>query len=339
MNILSLGIEKLDHFASILNLLHSCIFNSSRNILFDRLSASSSLGFIVGPAVGGFLYKHVDKSAPAFLASCIFLFNFILAAIFIPADQTVYNIQTQRNNNQNERGEDTTRWSKFTSFTTNLKSCFSSITLGSVIASQLIYQWTLKATSYSTMTNYYEDLFGIEPHQRGYLTSYQNCLSFFFQAFFVQSFLQALGGEPNATCAAAVAMTIANLMQHGTPFSLFVGVACPIISLSRAIMGVSLTTLVTKVAPTETLSSVLAALDVLQNMASVTVPFYRTFLFRILGLISGEYVGDLSPLLWVKSSVVHWLLTCILMTNLLLRSHLPNVSKSKKVSKNHSKEQ
>lgn len=59
------------------------------------------------------------------------------------------------------------------------------------------------------------------------------------------------------------------------------------------------------------MGSVLAALDVLQNAASVTVPFYRTLLFSLAARIGNEdenasMRGDPDPRLWLLSSFVHW---------------------------------
>lgn len=299
------------------------------------------------------MYKHGGEKAPACLATCVFVINFLLAAIFIPVgsitETTVTNKHQDLNNgcdhrdkngvSNNAKNKKTSRWANYASFTTNLQSCFSSKALGSLITCLLVYHWVMGSTSYANLPHYYEELFGIETHQRGYLTSYENSLSFIFQAFFVQASLQALGGEYNAACTAAAAMALANGMQIQAP--LFLSIGLPMTSISVAILNVSLMSLITQVAPKHSLASVLAALDVLKNMASVTVPFYRTFLFRMLGRsISGDgqdghgggsttMVGDISPLLWVKSSVFHWLLVTILLTYILPRFYDRNPDESR----------
>ena len=51
-----------------------------------QLSASATLAFILGPSVGGFLYNHKGKKAPALLASFIFVMNTILV---LPNDDDV----------------------------------------------------------------------------------------------------------------------------------------------------------------------------------------------------------------------------------------------------------
>jgi hypothetical protein len=94
-------------------------------------------------------------------------------------------------------------------------------------------------------------------------------------------------------------------------------------------VNLGLQTLVTHVAPSGSIFSVLAALDVLQNAVSVSVPFYRTLLFRLLSPSSEEnldepkqraMVGDPDPILWVKASSIHWFLVGGIMSFLLLFS-------------------
>jgi len=106
-------------------------------------------------------------------------------------------------------------------------------------------------------------------------------------------------------------------LQRSLP--VFLIVLCPAISVSVAVLGLSLQSLLTHVTPKESMGSVLAALDVLQNATAVTVPFYRTLLFSFLGP-GGEtgMVGDPDPSMWVVSSAVHWVICAVAMRFLLL---------------------
>jgi hypothetical protein len=102
-------------------------------------------------------------------------------------------------------------------------------------------------------------------------------------------------------------------------------------------MKVSLRSLLTRVAPEESIFSVFAALDVLQNASAVTVPFYRTFLFRLLGGSSGTLTtameGDPDPVAWVFSSGLHWVVATAAISYFLLpngRRH-PSVGSSQRM--------
>ncbi|KAL7522789.1 hypothetical protein ACHAWX_007518 [Stephanocyclus meneghinianus] len=219
--------------------------------------------------------------------------------------------------NQQSSGNDTTndgkKKLKLSSFFANLKTCFGSSALASVVISLLLYGWVARTTSYANMASFYEEKYGIEPHARGYIKSYQQCLNFVVQSFLVRTLLSVFGGERSAACIAAFAMSVATFCEVHATFPIFACLICPIVATSVEMISVSLRSLLTQVTPKESLGSVLAAMDVLQNAASVTVPFYRTLLFRFLvTTVSGKededasMMGDPDPRVWLLSSFVHW---------------------------------
>ncbi len=306
-----------------------------RTRYMGRLSASATVAFILGPSVGAYLFKNVDKRAPAVLAASLFVFNFFLAYILLPDEEKITtNKSAEKQVDADDDVHVPKKANKFSSFTKNLKTCFTSRELSSVVLSTLLYGFIQRATSYASMASYYEEMFGIEPHQRGYLSSYQSGLSFLFQTFFIQYALQYLGGEFRAACVAAGAIAMATTLELSSNFHVFVCIICPIISASNSLLRLSLRSLLTQVAPKETLGSVLAAMDVMQNACSVSVPFYRTMLFH--GMASYETAttlgvesdineasssvmkGDPCPKMWLKSSLIHWAFAAVIMSRLLL---------------------
>lgn len=294
-----------------------------------RLTASSTFSFIIGPSLGGFLYKHFDKKAPALLASLLFIFNFLLAATFLPHEKIRHTSLDMKQDLENTISKPSR--SKVKTLISNVKSCFSSKQLASVVLSILLYCWISGATSYASMTSYYEQMFGIEPHQRGYIRSYTSVLSLLFQTFFVRTTLRKLGNEYNAACIASFAMTFATLLELSASFNLFLTIICPVVAVANALLRLSLRSLVTLVAPKQSLGSVLAALDVLQNVAAVSVPFYRTVLFQILAKMENDkagmgmkgdntsMIGDPNPKMWLKSSLIHWILASLILSALLMK--------------------
>lgn len=279
-----------------------------------RLNASSTVAWIAGPSVGALLYKHVDERAPALLACLLFVMNVMLAAVLLPRNEEAFVVEGTKDEKKKSR-------KSMSSLLANLQSCFSSKALGSIVAALLLFTWVIRATSYAGMASYYEDMYGLEPHHRGYLSSYQGILSFIVQSTLVGPLLVWLGGERSAAVSAALVLMFATFLELQQNIFFFLLFLCPVISLSVAVMGLSLRSLVTHVAPTESLGSVLAALDVLQNAAKVSVPFYRTLLFRALG--AGHHPvaamkGDPDPFAWIISSGIHWLLAGLLLGYLLL---------------------
>lgn len=285
----------------------------NRAMHMGRLNASSTMAWIAGPSVGALLYKTVDVRAPALLAVVLFIINMVLAGILLPDQEDEATGETKKTKLEGN---------KFSSFASNLKTCFVSPALGSAIISMLLFTWFTRATSYATMASYYEDMYGMETHHRGYLSSYQQILSFLVQSFLVGPLIKWSGGERQAATYAALLMALTTYLEAKSTLHVFLFLLAPAVSLSMAVMSLSLSSLITHVAPKESLGSVLAALDVLQNATAVTVPFYRTMLFAMLAGREHHSVmqGDPEPIRWVLSSAAHWLVAAIAMGVLLLRS-------------------
>lgn len=287
----------------------------NRAVHMGRLNASSTVAWIAGPSVGALLYKTVDVRAPALVAVVLFIINMILAAILLPDEEDETTEETEAKKTK-------LKGNKFSSFASNLKTCFVSPALASAIISMLLFTWFTRATSYANMASYYEDMYGMETHHRGYLSSYQQILSFLVQSFLVGPLIKWSGGERQAATYSALLMALTTFLEAKSTLHVFLLLLAPAVSLSMAVMSLSLSSLITHVAPKESLGSVLAALDVLQNATAVTVPFYRTMLFAL--LVGGEHhsvmQGDPDPIRWVLSSAAHWLVAAIAMGVLLLRS-------------------
>jgi len=129
------------------------------------------------------------------------------------------------------------------------------------------------------------------------------------------------GGERKASVWAAFVLAVSTWVEIHASLSVFIVLLCPAIAASLALMRISLRSIVTHVAPKESLGSVLAALDVLQNIAAVTVPFYRTLLFSIM-IDDGDAAmkGDPDPISWLISSGLHWCLAAMVMGYFLIIS-------------------
>ena len=299
------------------SILTRCTAENDRAKYMGKLQSSATASWIVGPSVGAILYKYVDPRAPALLACSLFILNVILAAVLLKED-----IEEEATTNTPRNQEDDVKNKKRGDFWTNLQECFRSPALGSVMAAMLVFSWVNRATSYSSMGSYYEDMYDLETHQRGYIQSYQQVLGFITQSMMIGPVLSKTGGERQAVCGAAMLLAAATFLEMRRSMPFFLIALCPAVSFSVTIMNVGLQSLLTRVAPEDSIFSVFAALDVLQNASAVTVPFYRTFLFRVLGGSSDEQhnsglTGDPDPIRWVISSGIHWVVATIILSFLL----------------------
>lgn len=313
-------------------------YNRSKSL--SRLSVARTLASILGPTFGAFLYQHVGRSIPVWTASFIFLVNFFLAEILLIRSADLLQDHGSMSNSQHlhpknivqESNQPKYTWkSKTSSFMSYLNTFFQSKALSSVILSSLLYHFISSATSYANMTSYYEEKYGIQPYQRGYLSSYQSVWTLIVQTFLVHPLLIQLGGEATAACAAAGLLSLVTFLEMKSSLVFFLLWISPILAISSSLLSLSTRTLVTHVSPTSSLSSILATLDVLTNVVAVMVPIYRALLFRFVGCFprieDSETClkGDPSPTMWLLSSGVHWMLTTIMMYFLLVHKKSLNI--------------
>lgn len=283
-----------------------------------RLGASVTVAWIVGPSVGAYLYSHVGTYAPIYVSCSLFLLNSLVVMFFLPKEED-HEEEPQQEKTKEEKSEQ----SAIGRILSNFRACFHSSNqcLASTVLALLLFQWVFKTTSYKNISTYYETQYGMEPHQRGYMQSYQSALSFIVQSSLVKPILRYVGGEVNAACAAAFLMAIACFAELQVTFYQYLVLICPLYAVGIAILGVSLKSNVSKMAPKAALSSVFATIDVLQNVAMVTVPFYRTLLFSWTqpSDASPDVTGDPDPNQWLMASGLHWAVATAAFSYLLLQ--------------------
>ena len=327
------GLVKQTMTVTTTMLTHSTL-PSQRAQAMGRLTAASTVAWIVGPTAGALMFKYVDPAAPALFACALFLLNLVLAATLLPSPQEWRRIEADLSNavDDDDDGADTKKaedgskrkkLSTWGSISKNLQAAFSSRALGAVVASRLICTFVTRATSYSQLGSFYEDMYGLEPHNRGYISSYQSFLSFIVQAVLVGPIMTWSGGERQTAAILAVVLAGAVALESLRSLWLFLIILSPIIALCMSMINLSLQTLTTQVAPTHAIFSILTALDILQSVVSVSAPFYRTALFSFLKPDTGEnhMEGDPDPVSWVTTSAVHWTAAAGAISLLLLSSN------------------
>lgn len=325
------------------SMLTKCTTEESRAQSMGLLQSSATASWIVGPSAGAILFKYVDPRAPALLACALFLLNMMLAAAWLTEDLDDDTPLTddETSTTQPQTTAHKAKKQRKADFWMNLKECFSSQALASVITATLLFSWVNRATSYASMGSYYEDMYGMEPHHRGYIQSYQQVLGFIVQSVLIGPLLSFMGGEQKAVCWSALLLASATFLELHRSMVIFLVVLSPAISVSTTMMNVSLRSLLTRVAPKDSIFSVFAALDVLQNASAVTVPFYRTYLFRVLGGSSGDLhssmEGDPDPISWVISSGLHWFVASFVMVYLLRPDKSSQLLSAQSVGQNKKK--
>jgi MFS family permease len=333
------GLAKQSTTVSV-SVLSAVTDKSTRSFHLGRLSSASTAAWIIGPSIGALLHRYVGPGAPCVVACVLFGINIVLTLLFLNNEEMCGNEPTHASSSSSSACTSNStsvqrqrRWSVWS----NLQTCFSSRALGSVVVASLLVTWVTRATNYSQLGNFYEDMYGLEPHVRGYIYSYQQALQFLVQSLLVDRILRVTGSERRTICAFAALLAVAVGLEAQRSRWLFFMALCPLISVSFAIINVTLQSLVTHVAPPTAIFSVLAALDVLQNAVSVTVPFYRTALFQWLPSrsepaesSSALLRGDPDPMAWVLSCAAHWIMASLCISGLLLSNRYCTKTKGKR---------
>lgn len=329
----------------------------NRTSQIGRINASSRTGWVLGSSCGAFLFKHVGKFSPVILASFLFSLNFVVALKFLEEEKDTNHstdIKPDIKGNSGRKDKGSERLTKYYSFLTNLKSCFSSKNLSSVVTSLLLLSWVGRATSYASIASFYEITYGIT--QRGYLSSYTSILALIVEGSFIKKLLDFFGGERRASYISAGCLFIISLMESLLSISdrvskesalvIFLVFLLPAFSTFFSLLNLSLQSLVTQMAPEKSLGSVLAALDVLRNGVMVTVPFYRTLLFKITEMSTEKsrsqgntsiMRGDPDPSKWLVASAVHWAITSVILYYLLNQYQQTQIEKQDVHKKNERK--
>ena len=130
------------------------------------MTSSFTVAWMVGPSAGAILYKNIGPSSPACLACLIFMLNVVLGYFLLPTEAEDSSSRKKNSTEFVEKATFSETQSNFQKFRSNLRACFSSKALASIIVSLLLFSWMTRATSYLSLGNFYEDMYGIETHQR-----------------------------------------------------------------------------------------------------------------------------------------------------------------------------
>ena len=235
------------------------------------IGAAFGVGFIIGPAMGGFL-SQFGFNVPAFVAAGLSLINLILVIIFLPESLPSEDRQKMRN-------------SPHTRFTLKkLREELSRPCVGNLLYIGLFYSlaFTLFQSNFALFT---KQRLGLSAQSTSFILTYVGLLSVLVQGFAI-GFLTDRFKERNLILSGAIIMTASLLAWGFSPNVPFLLVALAPISLSAGILNVVLTSQLTKSVYKEDVGGTLGLSASLQTVAQIAMP-------GIGGLLL-DYIGPLS---------------------------------------------
>ncbi|GMI62580.1 hypothetical protein ScalyP_jg1220 [Parmales sp. scaly parma] len=265
---------------------------------FSTMGAITQFGWFVGPSIGSFLFRRIGFPGVAFISSMMFVVAYVMAFLFLSqSTKTAATAATATRQSLRKR------------------EVFSSVNsvLGPIIL-VLLYSFCQRATSSSSLHNYYESRYNIDSSDRGYIMSYSSLLGLFLQSFVLKKFFSIVSIN-NGTIFAATLYILSLLVEITSASSwAYLVLIIPMTSMGGGIMGVALKTMISKETPIENISTVLAALDIATSCIGVCNPIWRAFVFRKIGYFDSVDKTILKR--WGNVQLGHWifyLLVCLVL--------------------------
>lgn len=255
--------------------------HSSRTYELGYLSAISTASFIIGPSIGGILYK-IDIRLPALIAVLCFIVNILLCLIFLPHDFC----QTQRSSIRSKSNE--TTQNEKNNFLCSLRQLVQIPGVWQIFACRLIVSFVESSMSSRNILNYYEDRFHIATHQRGFISSASSIVVLLAQTVIV-GFAHRLWGDDVTVLIAAIGLVMSSvvegLLSSMWQYLLFVQLPA---NIASCLIGSATRSQFSSLVPREHAGKAIGVMNVLSSGVGVISPLYGSFVYNKFGGASGK---------------------------------------------------
>ncbi len=233
------------------------------------MMAAFSLGFIIGPAVGGLLSVY-GYSVPALVAGAVALIATILTYFYLPES--------------NKPSKEVTNSPKKPLIVFNIRDFYDALTHPAVgllltISFLMMFAFSLMQGTFALFTQQSLDL---TAKANGILFAYLGLIGIIIQLVFLKKITQ-LVSERTAIVIALLSMALSLLLiaYSGTIVSLYVAVT--FLALGNGIAGPVIMGLTSKLTPDHEQGSVAGMNQSVGSMARLVGPITGTFLYSVLG--------------------------------------------------------
>eukprot|EP01041_Mallomonas_annulata_P004782 gene4782-9513_t len=275
----------------------------SRSVQLGHISAIISAAFIVGPSIGGMMYK-VDKRIPAYAAVGLFLVNIAACLYFLPNNFLNSPIATssEKSNPESVVSEKLPASPRTLSgFFSNLQNMVSIPGVSEALAARLVLSFFESSVSSRNVVNYYEAKFGLQTYQRGFLTSAYGIIGLVVQTFLIGPVLSRTRNDYNLILICTIVMTVASLVEHTTS-SIEVYFICSFAPsiVAFSLLNAAIRSQFSRLVPREHTGKVLGVQGVLLSTVGVVSPLYGSQIFSMFGgavnkgLVSAAHFAVLS---------------------------------------------
>ena len=248
-----------------------------------HISASATLSFLIGPSLGGIMYK-MDKRFPIASAIVCFLLNVFISVLFLPRDMNSRVRSTLVEKKEKNEDNSKTRKNapeKGVSSWEHLTQLARSPAVQNILLVRALLYFIEIGLSSRNIVNYHQRKFNIETASMGFLSSLSSGISLITQFFLIGPLLRVLGGDNLliiGVCLAGLLCT--QIFESATSqISLYI-----ILSFAPSILLSSLLSNVMKgyfasIIPVEDAGKALAVMSTLSTLSGILGPLYGAEVF------------------------------------------------------------
>ncbi|RYH22657.1 MFS transporter [archaeon] len=284
--------------------------HAQRSIEMGQLAAISSFSFVIGPSIGGILYKY-NSMLPASLAFAMFGLNFVLCYLVIPSDS-----ESAVDSKQTKQDSIRAPFSfKLVSLQSLPQYAYTLLTSpgGIIFLFRQLISFTQASMSSSHLLNYYEERFGVETYDLGFLTSATTMMSLVSQSCLVGFALKLCKHEVIVIAVCFVVIGLANVIEsiNDDRYVIFVCSLLPSTLVSSVLDTASKAMLINSI-PASNLGTMLSSANMVTSIVWVFAPLYGSYTLTALGdirykgLLAAAHDGVLVLIaLWVFQFIQH----------------------------------
>eukprot|EP01031_Cornospumella_fuschlensis_P024762 gene24762-29923_t len=283
--------------------------HAQRSIEMGQVAAISSFSFVIGPSVGGMLYKW-NTVLPALCAFTLFALNCLLCHLFIPGDSKSV---TDSKQSKRERIKQV--------FNVDWRAAL--LSLPGVVYTQLTSQggviflfrqlisFVQASMSARHLLNYYEDRFGVETYQLGFLTSGTTVVSLISQSFLVGFALKLCKHEVLAIAVCFLVLGLANVIETlSSDWIVFLVCSLLPATVFSSVLDTASKAMLINSIPAASLGTMLSSANMITSVVWMLAPLYGSYSLTALGdvrykgFVAAAHDGVLVLLaLWVYRNV------------------------------------
>lgn len=239
------------------------------------LSAATSGGVAIGPAIGSFSHAYLGPSAPGFVAAALCLINVAFAWRWLPESR------------QPTPGAPAAKRPVWAAAAEVVEHPARPV-------SRLIWIYGVGMFAFSCLTSvlalFLDAQFGVTEKTIGYFYSYVGALSFTMRSIFLGPIVARFG--ETRTMRVGTGILVAGLLLYTVaPDVWALAFIIPLVPIGTALLFPSTTALMSRASPREQLGTTMGVAQTFAGIARVVAPLLATFAFQRIGHASPFYLS------------------------------------------------